>query len=66
VAAQILSDLGVRKIRMLTNNPSKRSALEDFGIEIVERVPLEVRPQPENVRYLQTKREKLGHLLTLE
>ncbi len=66
VAAQILSDLGVRRIRVLTNNPSKRSALEDFGIEIVERVPLEVRPQPENVRYLQTKREKLGHLLTLE
>ncbi len=66
VAAQILSDLGVRRIRMLTNNPSKRTALEDFGIEIVERVPLEVRPQPENVRYLKTKREKLGHLLTLE
>lgn len=66
VAVQILSDLGVRKVRMLTNNPSKRSALEDFGIDIVERVPLEMPPRPENVRYLQTKREKLGHLLTLE
>jgi len=66
VAAQILSDLGVRKARLLTNNPSKPSALEDFGIEIVERIPLEVRPQSENIRYLQTKREKLGHLLTLE
>lgn len=66
VAAQILSDLRVRSIRLLTNNPSKRSALEDFGIEIVERVPLEVRPQQENTQYLRTKREKLGHLLTLE
>jgi len=66
VAAQILSDIGVRKVRLLTNNPSKPSALEDFGIEIVERIPLEVRPQSENIRYLQTKREKLGHLLTLE
>ena len=66
VAAQILSDIGVRKVRLLTNNPSKPSALVDFGIEIVERIPLEVRPQSENIRYLQTKREKLGHLLTLE
>jgi len=66
VAAQMLSDLGVRKVRLLTNNPSKPSALEDFGIAVVERVPLEVRPHAENMRYLQTKREKLGHLLTLE
>jgi len=66
VAAQMLSDLSVRKVRLLTNNPSKPSALEDFGIAVVERVPLEVRPQSENIRYLQTKREKLGHLLTLE
>ncbi len=65
-AAQILADLGVRKIRLLTNNPLKRSELEQYGLVVVERVPLEVPPRPENAHYLKTKREKLGHLLTIE
>ncbi len=65
VAAQILLDLGVRRLRLLTNNPLKRSALARGGLEIVQRVPLEVTPRPENMHYLKTKREKLGHLLTL-
>lgn len=66
VAGQILADLGIRKIRLLTNNPLKRSALQRYGVEIVERVPLEVSPRPENLRYLRTKRDKLGHLLTVK
>ncbi len=66
VAAQILADLGIRRIRLLTNNPLKRSALQRYGVEIVERVPLEVPARPENIRYLKTKRDKLGHLLTVE
>ncbi len=66
VAGQILADLGVRRLRLLTNNPLKRSALERGGLEIVERVPLEVTPRPENIHYLKTKRDKLGHLLTIE
>jgi 3,4-dihydroxy 2-butanone 4-phosphate synthase/GTP cyclohydrolase II len=63
VGAQILVDLGITTMRLLTNNPSKRAGLEGYGLEIVERVPLESSPNPENLRYLQTKREKLGHLL---
>jgi 3,4-dihydroxy 2-butanone 4-phosphate synthase/GTP cyclohydrolase II len=63
IGAQILYDLGVRSMRLLTNNPSKRAGLEGYGLSIVERVPLETKPTPENLRYLQTKREKLGHLL---
>lgn len=66
VAAQILVDLGVRRIRLLTNNPLKRSELERYGLAVVERLPLEVPPRPENIHYLKTKREKLGHLLTIE
>ncbi len=66
VAGQILADLGIRRIRLLTNNPLKRSALPRYGVEIEERVPLEVAPRPENIRYLRTKRDKLGHLLTVE
>ena len=61
--AQILLDLGVRKVRLLTNNPAKRAGLEDFGIEVTERVPLEAAPNKENFRYLDTKRARLGHLL---
>lgn len=61
--AQILVDLGVRSMRLLTNNPSKRAGLEGYGLSIIERVPLEVDANPENLRYLKTKREKLGHLL---
>jgi 3,4-dihydroxy 2-butanone 4-phosphate synthase/GTP cyclohydrolase II len=63
VGAQILVDLGISTMRLLTNNPTKRAGLEGYGLEIVERVPLESTPNPENLRYLQTKREKLGHLL---
>jgi 3,4-dihydroxy 2-butanone 4-phosphate synthase/GTP cyclohydrolase II len=63
VGAQILVDLGVSTMRLLTNNPTKRAGLEGYGLEIIERVPLESSPTPENLRYLQTKREKLGHIL---
>ncbi len=63
IGAQILADLGVRSMRLLTNNPAKRAGLEGHGLSIAERVPLETRPNPENIGYLRTKREKLGHLL---
>jgi 3,4-dihydroxy 2-butanone 4-phosphate synthase/GTP cyclohydrolase II len=63
IGAQILYDLGVRSMRLLTNNPSKRAGLEGYGLSIVERLPLQTEPTEENLRYLQTKREKLGHLL---
>ncbi|MSQ36199.1 MAG: bifunctional 3,4-dihydroxy-2-butanone-4-phosphate synthase/GTP cyclohydrolase II [Dehalococcoidia bacterium] len=66
IGMQILVDLGVRKMRLMTNNPTKRSGLEGFGLEIVERIPIEVVPNPHNLRYLQTKREKMGHLLGVE
>ncbi|HLJ60873.1 MAG TPA: bifunctional 3,4-dihydroxy-2-butanone-4-phosphate synthase/GTP cyclohydrolase II [bacterium] len=66
VGAQILADLGLRRIRLLTNNPAKRVGLEGYGIEVVERVAIETPPNPENYRYLATKRHKLGHLLHLE
>ncbi|OLB65931.1 MAG: bifunctional 3,4-dihydroxy-2-butanone 4-phosphate synthase/GTP cyclohydrolase II [Actinobacteria bacterium 13_2_20CM_2_72_6] len=64
--AQILYDLGVRTMRLLTNNPAKRAGLEGYGLEIVGRVPLTSRPHPENVRYLRTKRDRMGHLLELD
>jgi len=63
IGSQILYDLGIRKIRLLSNNPRKYHGLEGYGLQIVERVPLEVEPNRHNRRYLQTKREKLGHLL---
>jgi 3,4-dihydroxy 2-butanone 4-phosphate synthase/GTP cyclohydrolase II len=63
IGAQILADLGVRKIRLLTNNPRKVVGLEGYGLEIVDQVPIRIRPNPHNRRYLRTKREKLGHLL---
>ena len=66
VGAQILADLGLRRVRLLTNNPAKRVGLEGYGIEVVERVAIEIPPNPENIRYLSTKRHKLGHLLRLE
>jgi 3,4-dihydroxy 2-butanone 4-phosphate synthase/GTP cyclohydrolase II len=66
VGAQILRHLGVRKLRLISNNPRKFSALSGYGLEIVERVPIEVPPRDENRRYLQTKKEKLGHLLDLD
>jgi 3,4-dihydroxy 2-butanone 4-phosphate synthase/GTP cyclohydrolase II len=63
VGAQILADLGLSTMRLLTNNPTKRAGLEGYGLEIVERVPLETEANSENLRYLQTKRSKLGHIL---
>jgi 3,4-dihydroxy 2-butanone 4-phosphate synthase/GTP cyclohydrolase II len=65
VGAQILVELGVRKIRLLTNNPRKRAGLEGYGLEIVERVPLEMKPTDQNLEYLRAKQAKLGHLLSL-
>ncbi len=65
IGAQILTDLGVRTMRLLTNNPDKRAGLEGYGLSIVERIPLETEPTAENVDYLRTKAEKLGHLLDL-
>jgi 3,4-dihydroxy 2-butanone 4-phosphate synthase/GTP cyclohydrolase II len=63
LAAQILLDLGVRKVRLLTNNPKKIVGLKGFGIEVTERVPIEVKANSTNERYLKTKRDKLGHLI---
>ena len=63
IGAQILVDLGVKSMRLLTNNPAKRAGLEGYGLSIVEREPLEVRPNARNIEYLRTKREKLGHIL---
>ena len=63
VAAGILKDLGLTRIRLMTNNPDKLS-LTDYGIEIVERVGLEISPNEENLAYLKTKRDRLGHLLS--
>jgi len=61
--AQILVDLGVRSMRLLTNNPAKRVGLEGYGLTVVDRVPLSVWPNPENVHYLRTKRDRMGHEL---
>jgi 3,4-dihydroxy 2-butanone 4-phosphate synthase/GTP cyclohydrolase II len=63
IGAQILSDLGVRKIRLLTNNPRKIIGLEGYGLEIVERMPIQMPSTQANIKYLKTKQEKLGHLL---
>jgi 3,4-dihydroxy 2-butanone 4-phosphate synthase/GTP cyclohydrolase II len=65
VGAQILNDLGVQKMRMITNNPGKRAGIEGYGLSIVERVPLEITPNEKNLEYLRTKKEKLGHVLDL-
>jgi 3,4-dihydroxy 2-butanone 4-phosphate synthase/GTP cyclohydrolase II len=62
VAAEILLDLGVSRARLLTNNPAKIEGLERYGVEIVERIPLRTAPNPSNLGYLRTKREKMGHL----
>lgn len=64
IGAQILIELGVHKMRLMTNNPSKYIALKGYGLEIVDRVPLEIAPTGSNIKYLRTKKEKLGHLLS--
>lgn len=66
VGAQILADLGITSMRLMTNNPAKRAGLEGYGLSIVERVPLQARQTPENRSYLATKAAKMGHLLDLE
>jgi 3,4-dihydroxy 2-butanone 4-phosphate synthase/GTP cyclohydrolase II len=66
IGAQILVDLGVRKLRLLTNNPKKIVGLQGYGLEVVGRVPIEVPPNPANARYLETKRDKLGHLISTD
>jgi 3,4-dihydroxy 2-butanone 4-phosphate synthase/GTP cyclohydrolase II len=66
IGAQILAELGVGQMRLMTNNPAKYGGLEGFGLEIVERLPIQIDPTPENARYLQTKRDRMGHLLDLD
>ncbi|MCD6408637.1 bifunctional 3,4-dihydroxy-2-butanone-4-phosphate synthase/GTP cyclohydrolase II [bacterium] len=66
IGAQILADLGLTRIRIMTNNPRKVVGLEGYGIKIVERVPIEVKPTPYSKKYLETKRKKLGHLIKME
>jgi len=63
IGAQILVSLGLRHIRLITNNPRKIVGIEGYGLEVVERVPIEITPQESNVHYLRTKKTKLGHLL---
>ena len=63
IGMQILLDIGVRKMRLITNNPAKRVGLEGYGLEVVERVPIETAPNPFNIRYLDTKRRRMGHIL---
>jgi len=63
IGSQILVDLGITTMRLMTNNPAKYGGLEGYGLEIVDRVPLESKPNPENIKYLRTKRERMGHLL---
>jgi 3,4-dihydroxy 2-butanone 4-phosphate synthase/GTP cyclohydrolase II len=65
IGMQILVDLGLKKIRLLTNNPQKRAGLEGFGLDVVERVPIMATPNPHNWRYLETKRDKLGHFIDM-
>ena len=65
IGAQILADLGVRKMRLMTNNPKKMIGLEGYGLTVVERVPIEMPPKPENIEYMRTKCYKMGHTLTM-
>lgn len=66
IGAQILADLGLRQLRLMTNNPRKIIGLEGYGLEVVEAVPIRMEPNPHNARYLQTKRDKMGHMLEEE
>ena len=63
IGAQICRDLGLRNIKILTNNPKKISRLEVYGIKIVEQIPLRAKPTPHNINYLRTKKNRLGHIL---
>lgn len=65
VAARILADLGVTHVRLITNNPLKHEGLDGFGITVVDRVPSSTTPTPENIEYLRTKRDRLGHVLQI-
>ncbi len=66
VGAQILRHLGIRKMRLISNNPRKFNALKGYGLEIVDRVPISIKPRKENIKYLKTKLEKMGHMLDLD
>ncbi len=66
LGAQILRDLGVRKIRLMTNNPKKIVGLQGYGLEVVERIPIEIKPSRRNIAYLKTKKKKMGHLLSID
>ena len=63
IGAQILHYLGVRQMRLLTNNPKKIHGLAGYGLEVIDQLPLQTDPNPLNIKYLQTKRDKMGHLL---
>jgi 3,4-dihydroxy 2-butanone 4-phosphate synthase / GTP cyclohydrolase II len=63
IGAQMLVDLGVRKMRLMTNNPKKIVGLEGYGLKVVERVPMEIKPHEKNLLYLKTKKKKMGHIL---
>jgi 3,4-dihydroxy 2-butanone 4-phosphate synthase/GTP cyclohydrolase II len=65
IGAQILVDLGLSSIKLITNNPRKIVGIEGYGLKVIERVPMEMEPTPENLKYLETKRDKLGHLLKI-
>jgi 3,4-dihydroxy 2-butanone 4-phosphate synthase/GTP cyclohydrolase II len=64
IGAQILHELGVRRMRLITNHPVKRAAIEGFGLEITDRIPIEIEPNESNEKVLRARKEKLGHLLT--
>ena len=66
IGAQILAELGLHKIRLMTNNPRKIIGLEGYGIEVIERVPIETKPHQENIEYLKAKAKKMGHLLSIK
>ena len=66
IGAQILVDLGITTMRLMTNNPAKYGGIEGYGLDIVERVPMRIAPNDENIAYLRAKQEKLGHLLELD
>ena len=64
IGAQILASLGIKNMKLITNNPTKRVGIESYGLKVIERIPIETEPNPENVKYLETKKFKMGHLLT--